>query len=69
MNTILNNLKLYNLIYSNADNLYLKLSNIPHTNFIPISLNNVIYSGISSNIFDIYTRGIDMYYITDCYMM
>ena len=66
MNTILNNLIIYNNIQQ-YNNLNLTLSTIPYIEDegynIPINLHTIIYKNINSNIFDIYKRGNDIYYI------
>ena len=67
MNTILNNLIIYNNI-QNYNNLNLVLTTVPNDDkgyYIPIDLYTIFYKNINSNIFDIYVRGNDTYYIKE----
>jgi len=67
MNTILNNLIIYNNI-QHFNNINVILTTNPTSEngyYIPIDVNSLIYKNINSNIFDIYIRGKDYYYIKE----
>ena len=68
MNTILNNLIIYNNI-QRCNNLNVVLTTKPYIEdtgyYIPIELTSLIYKNINSNIFEIYIRGNEFYYIKE----